>query len=259
MGNEGLSSLHWLYYIITEYISVIPRFIRGIQAFSFLLIRRLSRLNCGKQGKIIVSIQNDEGVAPILGNKKAWIPWTSHGMTPSVVIGLSYFKVLILIPLILTDSAFAATPLKDTAPVPAFVFISHLIAYPYLVGAMLLVEWPFFKWITRFSWIKALFPLLVTTFITFVISALVVPFVAETFHLIQSSMYHRVSRTVDEFNPLGWSLSFLFLTTFLSFIKMTVLYLSFRSAVRWSIRNFWLIYAATVASAALVLAHMVFV
>jgi len=165
---------------------------------------------------------------------------------------------LFLISLLLTESAFAVQHLKDTAPVPAFVFILHCIKYPYLVGLALLVQWPFFKGITKYSWGRTLFPLLVTTFITSVICAVLIPFVAETFYLIQSSMYHRVSWTVNTFNPLGWFLSFLFFTTFVSFIELTVLYLCFRSRVRWSIRNFWFMYGAIVAAVGLVLAHMNF-
>lgn len=172
---------------------------------------------------------------------------------------LLFICTIFLIPLLLTESAFAVQQLKDTAPVPAFVFISHFIKYPHLVGLILLAEWPFFKWITGFSWIRTLFPLLVTTFITSVICAVLIPFVAETFYLIQSSMYHRVSWTVNTFNPLGWFLSFLFFTTFVSFIELTVLYLCFRSRVRWSIRNFWLMYAAISTAVGLVLVHMVFV
>ncbi len=139
---------------------------------------------------------------------------------------------------------------------PELIISSHYLASIGLISLGLLIEWPFIKWITNLTWLRALIPLFICNLVSMSIGQLIVIFGGLFFQLILQLIYDVISPDIGTFNTFGWIAAGFFTALVTAFFEWLALILIPRFNVQASLKSFTLLLLANILSVGVTLMHL---
>jgi hypothetical protein len=130
---------------------------------------------------------------------------------------------------------------------PALFLEGRLLAW-WVILIGLAVEWPFVRFLTHFTWKKALIANVAMNAASTIIGVILLPAAGIGWEFIgEATFYHRLN--VGTFNPVTWCATFLLAVLLSAAIELLTLRIAFKQKL--GVRGFWWLCVANSISAGL--------